>query len=167
MKTNEEKLKEAIIYQKKKFSNVVDDNFNKLNSLNLYKDKVAFEFKDGWTDLIYNLGKDIEELCKLTNCELPKIQQIKEKFGTLRFYYNTLNSQYPKIIEKSIRALVSQAEMKSSNTCEICGKYGEIRVEDRVYKTVCKEHQGSSITVFEYEEMMKKHYEKRRKNAIK
>ena len=56
---NYEKTKEAIIYQNKKFSNVVDDNFNKLNSLAIYKDKVAFEFKDGWTDLIYNLGKDI------------------------------------------------------------------------------------------------------------
>ena len=36
--------------------------------------------------------------------------------------YNTLNSQYPEIVEKSIRALVFQAEMKSSNTCEVCGK---------------------------------------------
>ena len=70
-------------YQNKKFSDVSDDNFNKLNSLTLYKDTVAFEFKNGWTDLVYNLGKDIEDLCKLTNCELPLIQQIKEKFGTL------------------------------------------------------------------------------------
>ncbi len=91
-------------YQNKKFSDVSDDNFNKLNSLTLYKDTVAFEFKNGWTDLVYDLGKDIEDLCKLTNCELPLIQQIKEKFGTLCFYYNTLNSQYPVIVEKSIRA---------------------------------------------------------------
>ena len=56
---DKEKLKTLEIYQNKKFSNVVDDNFNKLNSLALYKDKVAFEFKDGWTDLVYNLGKDI------------------------------------------------------------------------------------------------------------
>ena len=46
-------------YQNKKFSDVSDDNFNKLNSLTLYKDTVGFEFKDGWTDLVYNLGKDI------------------------------------------------------------------------------------------------------------
>ncbi|QKJ26162.1 hypothetical protein ACBT_0178 [Aliarcobacter cibarius] len=164
---NYEKTKEAIIYQNKKFSNVVDDNFNKLNSLNLYKDKVAFEFKDGWTDLIYNLGKDIEELCKLTNCELPKIQQIKEKFGTLRFYYNTLNSQYPEIVEKSIRALVFQAEIKSSNTYEVCGKYGETRVENRIYTTVCEEHKGNSISKNEYEEMVKNHHEKRALEKVK
>ena len=138
------------------------ENIEKLNSLEIYQ-KVAFEFKDGWNGLVYELGKDIEDLCKLANCELPLIQQIKEKFGTLRFYYNTLNSQYPKIIEKSIRALVSQAENCSSTICEICGEFGEKRVDGRLYKTVCKEHQGSSITVFEYEEMMKKHYEERRR----
>lgn len=136
------------------------ENREKLKSLEIYK-KVAFEFKDGWTKLVYDLGKDIEDLCKLTNCGLPKIQQIKEKFGTLRFYYNTLNSQYSEIVEKSIRALVFQAEMKSSNTCEVCGKYGEVKVNGGIYTTVCKEHKGTSIPKDEYEEMVKKHHEKR------
>ena len=83
------------------------ENYEKLKSLKIFE-KVAFEFHDGWTNLVFQLGKDITELCELTNCELPMIQQIKEKMGTLRFYYNTLNSQYPPIVEKSIRALVSQ-----------------------------------------------------------
>ena len=30
----------------------------KLNSLEIYQ-KVAFEFKDGWNGLVYELGKDI------------------------------------------------------------------------------------------------------------
>ena len=84
--TNEEKLKKAIIYHLKKKTMLNNENENKLNELEIFKDKVAFEFKDGWTDLVYNLGKDITELCELTNCELPMIQQIKEKMGTLRFY---------------------------------------------------------------------------------
>ena len=75
--------------------------------------------------------------------------------------YNTLNSQYPEIVEKSIRALVFQAEMKSSNTCEICGKYGEVRVDGGIYTTVCEEHKGNSISKNEYEEMVKKYHEKR------
>lgn len=155
MENNDEKLKKAIIYQNKKFSEVVENNYNKLNSLALYKDKVAFEFKDGWTDLIYNLGKDITELCELTNCELPYIQQIKEKMGTLRFYYNCLNSPYPPIVEKSIRALVSIAEINSASTCEVCGKYGQLRVSKRgLYFTVCEEHKEDSITSKEYEELV-------------
>lgn len=34
------------------------ENIEKLNSLEIYQ-KVAFEFKDGWNDLVYELGKDI------------------------------------------------------------------------------------------------------------
>ena len=156
-------MKTTKILVQKSETGISEDNKVKLKSLEIYKDKKHFKFSNGWVDLAFELGKDIEDLCKLANCELPLIQQIKEKFGTLRFYYNTLNSQYPKIIEKSIRALVLQAENRSSTICEICGKFGETRVDGGLYKTVCKEHQGSSITVFEYEEMMKKHYEERRR----
>ena len=143
-----------------------DENVNKLNDLELFKDKVAFEFHDGWTDLIYELGKDITELCELTNCELPMIQQIKEKFGTLRFYYNTLNSQYPEIVEKSINALVRQAESKSANVCEICGKYGETRTNGIVF-TSCDEHKlENSMTIEEHKVLFEKQQAKRRAEKL-
>ncbi|MFW2352412.1 hypothetical protein [Aliarcobacter butzleri] len=138
-----------------------DENENKLNELEIFKNKVVFEFHDGWTDLIYQLGKDITELCELTNCELPYIQQIKTKFGTLRFYYNTLNSQYPEIVEKSIRALVSIAEIKSANICEVCGKYAETRTNGIVF-TSCKEHRlENSITLEEHRVLTEKRYKER------
>jgi hypothetical protein len=143
-----------------------DENVNKLNELELFKDKVAFEFHDGWTNLIYELGKDITELCELTNCELPMIQQIKEKFGTLRFYYNTLNSQYLKIVEKSISALVRQAESKSANVCEICGKYGETRTNGIVF-TSCDEHKlENSMTIEEHKVLFEKQQAKRRAEKL-
>ena len=63
--TNEEKLQKAIIYHLKKKTMLNNENENKLNELEIFKDKVAFEFKDGWTDLIYNLGKDIEDIMPL------------------------------------------------------------------------------------------------------
>lgn len=130
------------------------ENEVKLKELKIFE-KIEFEFKDGWTDLIYNLGKDITELCELTNCELPYIQQVKEKMGTLKFYYNCLNSPYPPIVEKSIRALVSIAEISSASTCEVCGKYGQLRVSKRgLYFTVCDEHKEDSITSKEYEELV-------------
>ena len=153
--TNEEKLKEAIIYHLQKKSMINDENANKLNELELFKDKVAFEFHDGWTDLIYNLGKDITELCRLTNCELPIIQQIKTKFGTLRFYCNMSNSIYPDAVKKSIRALVSIAEIKSAEICEYCGKYGELRTTG-LWFTACDEHKGNSITEKKYKELIAK-----------
>ena len=134
------------------------ENRKKLKELKIFE-KVPFEFKDGWTDLVYELGKNIEELCELTNCELPMIQQIKEKMGTLRFYYNTLNSQYPPIVEKSIRALVSQTVSKSANICETCGKYGELRVDGGYWFVSCDEHKRNSITAEEWKELDKKQRE--------
>lgn len=160
--TNEEKLQKTIIYHLKKKTMLNNDNENKLNELEIFKDKVAFEFKDGWTNLIYELGKDITELCKLTNCELPMIQQIKEKFGTLRFYYNTLNSNYPDVVKKSIRALVSIAEIKSANICEVCGKYGETRTNGIVH-TSCEKHKlENSMTLEEHKVLFEKHQNKRK-----
>lgn len=141
------------------------ENRKKLKELKIFE-KVAFEFKDGWTDLVYNLGKDITELCELTNCELPMIQQIKEKMGTLRFYYNTLNSPYPEIVEKSIRALVSQAVSKSANICETCGKWGELRVDSGYWFTSCDEHKKNSITAEEWIELDKKQRAEREEAKI-
>jgi hypothetical protein len=153
--TNEEKLKEAIIYHLQKKTMINDENANKLNGLEIFKDKVAFEFHDGWTNLIYELGKDIIELCELTNCELPMIQQIKTKFGTLRFYCNMSNSIYPDVVKKSIRALVLIAEIKSAEICEYCGKYGELRTTG-LWFTSCDEHKGNSITEKKYKELIVK-----------
>ena len=137
-----------------------DENENKLNELELFKNKVIFEFHDGWTDLIYELGKDITELCKLTNCELLMIQQIKTKMGTLRFYYNTLNSEYPEIVVKSIRALIDKQEIKSASTCEYCGKYGELRTTG-LWFTACEARKGNSITMEKFKELdLKKRAEK-------
>lgn len=132
----------------------------KLKSLKIFE-KIPFEFKDGWTDLVYNLGKDITELCELTNCELPMIQQIKEKMGTLKFYYNCLNSPYPEIVKKSIRALVDKAQINSASTCEVCGKWGELRVDGGYWFTSCDEHKRNSITVEEWKELDKKQREAR------
>ena len=104
--TNEEKLVEIKVYWLKKKSMINDENANKLNELEIFKDKVAFEFHDGWTDLLYKLGKDITELCELTNYELPKMLQIKTKLGTLRFYYDDSNLNYPDAVKNSIFALL-------------------------------------------------------------
>ena len=141
------------------------ENYEKLKSLKIFE-KVAFEFHDGWTDFIYELGKDITELCELTGCELPMIQQAKEKMGTLRFYYNCLNSEYSEIVKKSINALVRQAESKSATTCEYCGKWGETRTNGLVH-TSCEEHKlENSLTLFEHRVLFEKHQDKRRAEKL-
>jgi hypothetical protein len=74
----------------------------------------------------------IEEPRKLPK-PVPQVtlDQVKEKFGTLRFYY-TGGDDY-------ISGLVSMAESMSGCTCEVCGNPGKT-VGGGWLTTVCKEH---------------------------
>ena len=64
------------------------------------------------------------------------LDQVKEKFGTLRFYYQG-GDDY-------IRGLVSMAESMSGVTCEECGKPGT-QTPGGWIKTVCIEHGGQDF----------------------
>jgi hypothetical protein len=61
------------------------------------------------------------------------VDQVKEKFGTLRFYYQG-GDDY-------ISGLVSMAESMSGVTCEVCGKPGK-STRGGWIQTLCVEHGG-------------------------
>jgi len=61
------------------------------------------------------------------------IDQIKEKFGTLRFYYSG-GDEY-------ISGMVTLAESMSSVTCEECGSIGERRSGGWI-RTLCDTHEA-------------------------
>lgn len=63
--------------------------------------------------------------------EQVTLDQVKEKLGTLRFYYSG-GDDY-------ISGLVSMAESMSGVTCEVCGKPGET-IGDGWLTTRCEEH---------------------------
>ena len=67
--------------------------------------------------------------------EIPQVtlDQVKEKFGTLRFYYQGGDDV--------IDGMVRMAESMSGVTCEECGKPGTSTGGGWI-KTVCKEHGG-------------------------
>ena len=67
--------------------------------------------------------------------EVPQvtIAQIKEKFGTLRFYYDG-GDDY-------ISGMVTLAESMSGLTCEECGSIGERRSGGWI-RTLCDEHEA-------------------------
>ena len=60
------------------------------------------------------------------------VTQIKEKFGTLRFYYDG-GDEY-------VNGLVAMAESMSGVTCEVCGDMGESTSSDWI-KVLCETHQ--------------------------
>lgn len=75
------------------------------------------ECGDGWKHLYqpiieyvveYNLKQDNDE-------DKIEIHQIKEKFGGLRVYLSRYTEE--------LRKMIDDAEEKSFNTCEICGKH--------------------------------------------
>lgn len=66
-------------------------------------------------------------------CEQVVIQQIKEKFGTLRFYYQG-GDEY-------ITGAVSLAESLTSHLCEECGGLGKVRHGGWV-RVLCDVHEA-------------------------
>jgi hypothetical protein len=65
--------------------------------------------------------------------EIPQVivDQVKEKFGTLRFYYHGGDDK--------IDGMVRMAESISAFTCEKCGSAGKMRGRGWLY-TACDEH---------------------------
>ena len=88
----------------------------------------GIECDDGWYDLLRDLIKEIKVIVEKDNLDV-KVVQIKEKFGTLRFYMDGLTDDIIKAI--------AQAEAKSAVTCEICGKPGKLRKVNRWLFTSC------------------------------
>lgn len=103
-------------------------------------EKTNFDFwgveaPKGWYDLLYHLSTMIQWRLD-QNPKLAKqfrIRQVKEKFGSLCFYY-TCDDPY-------IDGLVQMAERLSGFICVKCGEKARIRMNDRYYVTLCDQHQ--------------------------
>lgn len=96
----------------------------------------GFSCGDGWYNILdaacANIKNHENNLTRNKKEFHPVIAtQIKEKYGTLRFYYNG-GDEY-------IDGVVAMAESMSARTCETCGAPGELRGLGWVY-TACDEH---------------------------
>jgi hypothetical protein len=88
----------------------------------LYSHGIAHEFRAGWRPMIWRLSDKLEALIAFMDCpadELPYCVQVKEKYGTLRFYMSTSTQE--------MDALIESAQDESGMTCEICGMMGKTR----------------------------------------
>lgn len=94
----------------------------------------GFEHGDGWFDLIWTLCEDLEKIVKEEHLQEGyfEVIQVKEKFGTLRFYVNGgTNAIYDRI---------NKAEGDSSATCEQCGKQpAKSTSKGHWIRTLCEE----------------------------
>ena len=75
-----------------------------------------------------------------------EIHQVKEKYGTLRFYWGIssedenwqeLSDDVSNTIYDIMMDISHQAENRSAYICESCGAHGKTRVRRYWYKTLC------------------------------
>lgn len=113
----------------------------------------GFECGDGWYNIINQLCANIqhhvdwaqeqkEKYGRGEGCSQVMAVQIKEKFGTLRFYTNGGDEQ--------IRGMIRMAESMSAVTCEECGAPGKMRGRNWIY-TACDVHAREEDTAEDQE----------------
>ena len=103
----------------------------------------GFDCGDGWFNILNQLMSNIQHYTDWNNDNFAKgytqykqvpqvtLDQVKEKFGTLRFYYTGG--------DEHISGMVRMAESMSGVTCEECGSPGKTRGRGWIY-TACDAH---------------------------
>ncbi|WP_218511956.1 hypothetical protein [Variovorax sp. dw_308] len=121
---------------------------------------ISMEFYDGWLPIFAQACEQIDEVLG-DNKRGFYWRQVKEKFGTARFYYrmdgkrrlvvDVIGGAEGNILIKMptnagdsaadrIDAIVDQAEERTRTTCMVCGAPARTRPYDGYYLTVCALH---------------------------
>ena len=116
------------------------------------------ECGDGWFMLLHSLCAEIT--AAYGSAGLPVdivVDQIKEKFGTLRFYYHHLGQDKPvhaidfmgqgsirikqaeSDVQNKVAQIVDYWEIQSAYVCEKCGNVGKLRTDFYLVVTLCEE----------------------------
>ena len=91
----------------------------------------GFECGDGWYNLIDDLCHCIESHVNSRKLPPVVVDQVKEKFGALRFYVTGSDD--------TIEGMIWMAEYMSTRICETCGEKGHLHYGGWI-KTACEEH---------------------------
>lgn len=93
----------------------------------------GIEAGDGWYQLLYDMCSEIVNVFKKANGPVNiVVDQVKETYGTLRFYYHFEGDGLEEIAQ-----IVDRYEDKSSTICEVCGCDGQLRNDLRWIRTLC------------------------------
>lgn len=117
------------------------------------------ETGDGWFDLLEKGVSALQHLCDLCRKDGRTVEivadQIKEKFGTLRFYYSIYGANDTET--RIIHSIVDSMERESEVTCENNGTRGELCVKNMWYKTLSYEEARKNEFI-PIKENVKKHW---------
>ena len=90
----------------------------------------GFECLDGWFGLLEKLITDIKKVSEEKHF-IPHVCQVKEKYGSLRFYLESYIDEISDLINEACKA--------SESICEVCGKSGKIHKVTSWLFTRCQE----------------------------
>ena len=122
--------------------------------------RVSSQLSTGWWDTVDKLCRDIETTLGPDECAAFTCHQIKEKFGTLRFYWSQhgssdshvdvfgtdcevselMSSNRAGVRQAQVRQLVDAAVVASESICELCGRPGQLMCKGGWYLTRCDQH---------------------------
>ena len=92
----------------------------------------TIEYGTGWHDLVIELVKKIESIYEKNNVDISefRIDQIKEKYGELRFYTSSSISE--------VHDIILEYENRSATICDECGDIGSLYEKNGWLQTLCE-----------------------------
>lgn len=97
----------------------------------------------GWRPILEKVCTRIEAI--LNESESFRVLQIKEKLGTLRFYWSGTMTEAAR---ERVGEAIFLAEARSGCTCELCGAEGRLYSDSGSLRTACTEHaKGEPVAI--------------------
>lgn len=93
----------------------------------------GFECGDGWFELIDTLCEQLQFWTDHNHAPQVAAEQVKEKFGALRFYAQSS-------ISPEQLGMIEMASAMSAHICERCGQPGKKLNDGGLWLTRCKVH---------------------------
>lgn len=125
----------------KEFERSVEDIYESFPVL--FREKPVITVMIGWHGLIADCANDIQEIMKRTELPeeellIPRIVDIKEKYGSLRIILSGFVLDKDK--NEEIMNIISEYEDMSMKVCEICGRPGRLTRRGWI-KAACDIHE--------------------------
>ena len=109
----------------------------------LYQELTRIDCERGWFPLINKLSGIIENELKKREIKDVYVEQVKEKFGGLRFYMNKTTDFN--------RGAIALAREMSHNICEECAGRADTHLIGDYYTTLCSIHADDARKEFKKE----------------
>lgn len=127
----------------------------------LYSDcrESHFECEDGWYPLLRALSQAVETYCQENGIGIH-VTQVKQKFGTLRYYYG-YDAKLTDAQKHGLFQIVEDYGDRSRRICEHCGLPGTLLVSGAYWHVACPEHANGGLTPGAFQQLQEAKFKQR------